>query len=158
MSKKKRENYICNQLGIKLKSYDPNSYRDDIVGYSQMGDCTTCCICRLTNESYDTIYKMQTDIMIKNHVDSIQYESILSVVLNIYGYKGYNYRISLAEFMHIYKKGRYCLLVNNHAISYINGIWYDRDGILEVADSYLPYKINGVYMDKESEKYFKIKN
>ena len=157
MSKKKRANYICNQLGIKLKSYDPNPYRDGLVGYKQMKDCTTRSICRLTNESYDTIYKMQVDIMNKKHLDGIGYNDTIIDIMEKYGYCGYMYTDedeSLAEFMHSYKKGRFGILVDEHMMPYINGIWYDADSVLEKADWYLPFKVDGVYLNKETEKYF----
>ena len=54
---KKRINYICNQLGIKLKTLDPNPIRKELYEYdSDPEDCIVRCISKITNTEYKDVY------------------------------------------------------------------------------------------------------
>ena len=149
-SKKKRVDYICRQLGIKLRSFEPNPYKEELYSkYSieDIGDCTIRALCRILNIKYDEAYKMMMDEASKLHLPSVGYTKVFANVLDSYGYEIWIWapeKISIAEFMHTHKRGRYALIYENHVFAYINGTWYDSDKILKYADIELSYRLNYV--------------
>ena len=68
---KKRLNYICNQLGIKLRTFDPHPLRKEVSEYIvNSEDCAIRSICKITNTEYKDVYKMEVIYM-----DNIHYIS-----------------------------------------------------------------------------------
>ena len=154
-NKKKRLDYICRQLGIKLRTFEPNPYKQELFdkyNITSIADCSIRTLCRILNLEYDEAYKIMMEETNELHLPSVGYVTLLARILELKGYvilSFKKYRISIAEFMHINKNGRYVLIYDDHAFAYINGTWYDSDSILNFADGELPYKLNYVICESK---------
>ena len=154
---KKRVNYICNQLGIKLRTFDPHPFRKEANEYTgDPEDCVIRSICKITNREYKDVYNSLFERSRKLYITSITYNRIIVEELE----EKYHYEIykphkyeTLGEFMHRHKSGRFIISLEDHIISYINGIWYDSDDVLEFADLLLTKKILFIACEIKYSKY-----
>lgn len=154
---KKRINYICNQLGIKLRTFDPHPLRKEVSEYIvNSEDCAIRSICKITNTEYKDVYNSLFERSRKLYITSITYAKIIVEELK----EKYHFEIyepckyeTLGEFMHKHKSGRFIISLDDHMISYINGTWYDSDGVLKHADLYLTRKILFIACEMKYSKY-----
>ena len=154
---KKRINYICNQLGIKLRTFDPHPLRKEVSEYIvNSEDCIIRCITKIMNAEYKDVYDSLLERSRKLYITSISYNRIIVKELK----EKYHYEIyepckyeTLGEFMHRHKSGRFIISLEDHIISYINGIWYDSDNVLEFADLFLTRKVLYIACEMKYSKY-----
>ena len=156
---KKRINYICNQLGIKLRTFDPHPLRKEVSEYIvNSEDCAIRSICKITNTEYKDVYDSLFERSRKLYITSINYARIIVEELKekyhfeVYRYESCKYK-TLGEFMHSHKTGRFIISLDDHMISYINGTWYDSDDSLKYADLYLTRKILFIACEMKYSKY-----
>ena len=108
-NKKKRLDYICRQLGIKLRTFEPNPYKQELFdkhNITSIADCSIRTLCRILNLEYDEAYKIMMEEANELHLPSVGYVTLLARILELKGYvilSFKKYRISIAEFMHINK-------------------------------------------------------
>ena len=154
---KKRINYICNQLGIKLRTFDPHPLRKEVSEYIvNSEDCAIRSICKITNTEYKDVYNSLFERSRKLYITSIAYNKIIVEELKEkYHYEIYKPRKyeTLGEFMHKHKTGRFIILLDDHSIAYINGTWYDSDDVLKFADLFLTRKIFYIACEMKYSKY-----
>ena len=154
---KKRINYICNQLGIKLKTLDPNPIRKELYEYdSDPEDCIVRCISKITNTEYKDVYDSLIERAKKLYLSSFSIRKVFTdEIVEKYHYELYKFSnyVTLGEFMHSHKTGRFIILIDSHLLSYINGVWYDSDDVLKVADLALTQKIVYVACEMKYSKY-----
>ena len=75
---KKRINYICNQLGIKLRTFDPHPLRKEVSEYIvNSEDCAIRSICKITNTEYKDVYNSLFERSRKLYITSITYAKII---------------------------------------------------------------------------------
>ena len=109
---KKRLNYICNQLGIKLRTFDPHPLRKEANEYTDnySEDCAIRSICKITNTEYKDVYDSLFERSRKLYITSISYNRIIVKELkekyHYEIYKPHNKYETLGEFMHRHKSGR----------------------------------------------------
>ena len=150
---KNRTDYICKQLGIKLRKYDPSPNRIATLRYSDPEDCVIRAICKVTDGDYIEIYNSILKTVTENYLLSMTYVCLM--IEEFEKRKCFAKRIkkmTLGEFMHKHKVGKYAISVRNHVIPYINGTWYDIDTVLKDADKFLTLKVEFIICE---EKYFK---
>lgn len=158
MKREKRIDYITKQLGIKMRVFDPHPDRKEADEYSgEPEDCGIRCICRLTNIDYESVYNILIEYMKKHFLNTMMYKKMLieamesSFHLNIYDL--YDKKLSLGEFMHTHKKGRYIISIDHHMLTYINGTWYDSEDIFLIADLLIPQRVETVICEMKYAKY-----
>lgn len=154
---KKRINYICNQLGIKLKTFDPHPLRKEANVYTgDSEDCIVRSITKIMNVEYKDVYDSLFERSRKLYITSITYNKIIVEELKEkYHYEIYKPRKyeTLGEFMHKHKTGRFIILLDDHSIAYINGTWYDSDDVLKYADLLLTREISFIACEMKYSKY-----
>ena len=154
---KKRINYICNQLGIELRTFDPHPLREEANVYTGSSeDCIIRCITKIMNAEYKDVYDSLLERSRKLYITSITYNKIIVEELKEkYHYEIYKPRKyeTLGEFMHRHKSGRFIILLDDHSIAYINGTWYDSDDVLKFADLFLTRKIFYIACEMKYSKY-----
>ena len=154
---KKRVNYICNQLGIKLRTFDPHPLREEANVYTGSSeDCIIRCITKIMNAEYKDVYDSLLERSRKLYITSITYNRIIIEELeekyHCEIYKPHEYE-TLGEFMHRHKSGRFIIMLDDHSIAYINGTWYDSDDVLKFADLFLTRKIFYIACEMKYSKY-----
>lgn len=154
---KRRVNYICNQLGIKLRTFDPHPFRKEANVYTRNPeDCVVRSISKLTNTEYKNVYNSLMERAKKLYISSFTYKKVfVDEIREKYHYELYKlpkYE-TLGEFMHKHKTGRFIVTLDDHMLSYINGIWYDSDDVLKFADIYLTRKVEFVACEMKYSKY-----
>ena len=154
---KKRVNYICNQLGIKLRTFDPHPLRKEANAYTANSeDCIVRCITKIMNVEYKDVYDSLMERAKKLYLSSFSYKKVFGEeIVEKYHYELYkpHKHETLGEFMHKHKAGRFIIVLDDHLISYINGTWYDSDDVLKYADLFLTRKILFIACEMKYSKY-----
>lgn len=154
---KKRVNYICNQLGIKLRTFDPYPLRKELNAYGiDSEDCIVRCIAKITNTEYKDVYNSLIERAKKLYLSSFSYRKVfINEIVEKYNFELYKFSkyVTLGEFMHSHKTGRFIILLDGHVLPYINGTWYDSDDALKYADLFLTRKILFVACEMKYSKY-----
>ena len=154
---KKRINYICNQLGIKLRTFDPYPIKEvNVYDSINIEYCIVRCIAKITNTEYKDVYDSLTERAKKLYLPSFSYRKVfVDEIVEKYHYELYKSHNceTLGEFMHKYKTGRFIIFLDDYVISYINGIWYDLDDVLKYADLLLTRKILFIACEMKYSKY-----
>ena len=74
---KNRTDYICKQLGIKLRKYDPSPNRIATLRYSDPEDCVIRAICKVTDGDYIEIYNSILKTVTENYLLSMTYVCLM---------------------------------------------------------------------------------
>ena len=146
--------YICDKLGIKTEIFIPEMY-------SNIADsCTTLALSNLLDKNFMNVYQMQIEMAEKLNCYVVSKSHVINQILINNGYLLYGVSLPLAQFIDNYKQGKYCVyiinpddIMNNHVLSYIDGIWYDSEENLEFADEYLCWSVNIIAAEKSSIQY-----
>lgn len=111
---------LCKLAGIKLVHYQPNiKIREP--------DCAIRAISRLLNISWEESMILLCNAAIEKHTLPNTNMSIAKVLIDN-GYKRRTFRnthMTISRFIIENRKGRYCLINNDHAVACINSTIYD---------------------------------